>query len=267
MKKIVQRFRQIRFSKRKEFVAITIILTLGLISTQIVSADVRYWLLLALTFAALGGSAIGLRENLKGVKWFTLLLVPTMFTVSIGLFYFLLPVRWLTRLPTALFYGIGMYAILLVENIYNIATERSIQLLRVAHAVGFLATLASYFFLLNTILSFRLTSYVNSLLSGIIVFPLIIQALWAVELKDRIDSRVVLYSFFFSLIVGQLSFSMSFWPVKPIMGSLFITTITYSLIGVGQHYFAKRLFRNTILDYVKVLVVVSILVLLTTQYQ
>ncbi|MBI4136537.1 hypothetical protein HY469_00585, partial [Candidatus Roizmanbacteria bacterium] len=145
MKKRLQQLFSIRLSKRQEFVIITGILTLGLVAVQLLPVELRYWFLFGLTAVSYILSAIGLREDLKSVEYVMLLTLPTLFTAAVGLFYFLLPVRWLTRLPIALLYAIGIYAILLVENIYNVAVNRSIQLLRVAHAVGFLATLTTIF--------------------------------------------------------------------------------------------------------------------------
>ena len=63
------------------------------------------------------------------------LTLPTLFTAAVGLFYFLLPVRWLTRLPVVILYSIGIYALLLTENIYNVAAERTIALFRAAHSL------------------------------------------------------------------------------------------------------------------------------------
>ena len=68
------------------------------------------------------------------------------FTAAIALFYFLLPVRWLTRVPVAVLYAVGMYALLLTENIYNVAADRTIALLRAAQSIGYLLTLLTYFY-------------------------------------------------------------------------------------------------------------------------
>ncbi len=126
-----------RISKRQEFIIVIFILVLVLIATQLVSIEQRTGVVLLLGFLSFFFSLLVLRENLQGVEFLTLTILPTMFTVAVAFFYFLLPVRWLTRVPTAFLYSLGMYAILLTENIYNVAAERSIQLLRAAHSVGF----------------------------------------------------------------------------------------------------------------------------------
>ena len=75
---------------------------------------------------------------------------------GVALFYFLLPVRWLTRLPVLAIFGISMYLLFLTQNIYNIAAIRTIQLLRAAHAVGFLFTIVSAFLIYNVIFALHL---------------------------------------------------------------------------------------------------------------
>ena len=65
---------------------------------------------------------------------------------AVAFFYFLLPVRWLTRIPVVVLYAVGIYALLLTENIYNVAADRTIALLRAAHSVGYLLTLDNVFF-------------------------------------------------------------------------------------------------------------------------
>ena len=57
-----------------------------------------------------------------------LFLLPILLSVAMYLFYFLFPVRWLTRIPFVLVYGISMYAVLLSSNIFNVGVEKNLQL-------------------------------------------------------------------------------------------------------------------------------------------
>lgn len=264
---LLNKITSVTLSKRKEFVLITGVLTAGLVATQLITESSRYWALLFLTFCSYGIAAVGLREQMKGIKWITLLVLPALFTAAVGLFYFLLPVRWLTRLPIALLYAIGTYAILLVENIYSVAVNRSIQLLRVAHAVGFLVTLVAMFLLFNTVYSLRLDSYINAGLVALISLPLILQSLWSIKLDEILDREVLLYCVLVTLVISEVGYMISFWPLKPIIISIFLTTISYALIGICQHYFAKRLFKQNILEYIQVVAIVTILILITTRYR
>lgn len=260
-------FSGFRLTKRKEFVVITAGATAGFIGMQFATPGIHFWLVFFLGALALLLSAIGLREGLKGIKYGMLLLLPVAYTVSLGLFYFLLPVRWLTRLPVAMLYAVGMYAILLVENIYNVAVNRSIQLLRVAHAVGLLATLATLYFFFNTLFSFRFQAPVNMITVFFVQFPLILQSLWSVDLHEKLSGRLILYSLAFSLIGAEAALVISYWPLKPILASLLLVTFNYTLIGIGQHALAKRLFRKYIVEYSLVFTVVLLLIIVSTRYR
>ncbi len=265
---VISKIKEIKLSKRQEFVIITLFLTFFLIITQNMSSIWRFISLFFLSFLAYFLSAFGLREDLKKVEWFALLILPLMFTISLAVFYFLLPVRWLTRIPFAILYAIGIYATLLVENIYNVAVNRSIQLLRVAHAVGFLITITTLFLLFNTLFSFHLTSFYNLLFTLIIVFPLSLQALWAIKLtEESIGWDVFLLSIFFSLIIGEAAFIISFWPLNAVLTSLFLSTAFYGLIGSGQLFLGKRLFRKNVIEYLQVFLLIFILVLFTVNYR
>lgn len=252
------------FSKRQEFVLATSILTFGLLLTQLVGFDQRFEMVGGLSILAFCLCAFALREDLKGIEWLTLLSLPTLFTLAVSLFYFLLPVRWLTRLPTVIFYALGIYALLLTENIFNVAAERSIQLLRVAQSVGFLITLVSIFLLFDTFFSFHLGSLSNFLAVFFISWPLFLQALWSVRLEAKLSRPIFFYSLFLSLCLAELAFVFSFWQVRPTIEALFLTTVFYSLAGVVQNYFLGRLFKKTVNEFILVLLVVFLLTFFTS---
>ena len=255
-----------KLSKRQQFVTITLLLTFELVSTQIFTGGLRLDVLFFLGLSAYVFAALVLREELKGWEFVTLLTLPAFYTMAVFLFYFLLPTRWLTRLPIAVLYAIGMYAILLTENIYNVAAQRNIQLLRAAHSVGFLLTLVTLFFLVDTVLSLHLAFYFNMLLGILITFPLSLQALWSMELLPHISPKIWLGTFVTTLLVTELMLIFSFWPIRITIEALFITTVFYSLVGMTQQYLVERLFSKTIREYVTVIVIVFVLVILTTKW-
>ena len=261
------RLPSIHFTKRQRYITATLLLTIGLITTQLVSLDKRFEMVLLLSFASYILSAWSLREDLGGVEWVTLLLLPTLYTASVALFYFLLPVRWLTRVPTAAIFAIGMYALLLTENIFNVAAERSIQLVRAAHSIGLLLTLVTSFLLLNTLFSFHLEAWYNALLTGCILFPLILQALWSISLNEQsISIPTWVYTVAITLIISQTSFFLSFWPVKGSIAALFLAVLLYTLLGIGQHRLLERLFKGVLREFVLVSAIVLFLVFLATRW-
>ncbi|MBI5620333.1 hypothetical protein HY949_00965 [Candidatus Gottesmanbacteria bacterium] len=259
--------KRVSLTKRQEFVGITLLLMLGLIVTQVASIDMRYPLVVILSLATYVLTAFGLREDLRGIEWLTLISLPTLFTGAVLLFYFLLPVRWLTRLPVAILYGIGMYALLLTENIYNVAAQRSIALLRAAHSVGFLLTLVTYFLLVSTILSFRLAVGVTGIAVGFVTWVLSVQALWSVELESHISRRVWHISMSLALMMAQLAWIFGFWPVQQALIALFLTTALYCSVGMAQQYLEDKLYKKTVIEFGSVVVIVFVILLIATKWR
>lgn len=268
IKKWLQRWdRRNIFTKRQQFVGVTIILMALLLLTQLVSLELRYPMVMLLSVVAYGLSAFALREDLRGVEWITLLMLPTLFTAGMSLFYFLLPVRWLTRLPVAGLYGIGMYALLLTENIYNVAADRTIALLRAAHSVGFLLTLLTYFLLTQTVLSFRLLPPVNALVIGIVSFGLILSSLWSMELTPAVSRRVWRITIAITVFLVNMVWIFSFLPAKVTVQALFFTTALYSSVGMGQEYLVEKLYKKNIVELMLVAAIVLLISIISISWR
>lgn len=259
--------RHLALTKRQQFVVITTILTLGLIVTQMAPSDWRYPLVITFSIATYFLTAFGLREDLAGIEWLTLLALPTLFTAAVLLFYFLLPIRWLTRLPIAALYAVGIYALLLTENIYNVAAERSIALLRAAHTVGFLLTLVTYFLLISTIFSFRLNVGWTVFFIGFISYALIIQALWSIELTQRVSGVVGRIAGVLTVMLMELAWVFEFWPVTSSLIALFLTTCVYCSVGMAQQYIGEKLYKKTAMEFASVALIVFIILLLATHWR
>lgn len=267
LKKLLELFKEkLSVSKRQQFVTVVAVLTLEMMATQLISGGLRLDVVIGLAISAYILSALVLRQDLKGWEYITLLVLPTLYTIAVFLFYFLLPTRWLTRLPIAFLYAVGMYAILLTENIYNVAAERNIQLLRAAHSVGFLLTLVTVFFLIDTLLSLHLPFYMNGLLAFVLMVPLVLQVLWAMVLTPTIPISVWLGTLVISFVLAQIVIIFSFWPIRITIESLFITTVFYSLVGMTQQFLVERLFSKTAREFLIVLVLVFLLVIFTTRW-
>lgn len=253
-------------TKRQQFVVITGVLTGFLMLTQLVSPDLRYPMVVLLSVLAYGLCAFGLRDDLKGSEWITLLTLPTFFTAAVAVFYFLLPTRWLTRLPVAMLYAVGMYALLLTENIYNVAASRTIALLRAAHSVGFLLTLATYYLLVQTVMAYRLSPFLNVALVSLITYPLTVQILWAMELTDRIGKRVTDLGLIITVVIAELAWIFSFWPVRTTLFALFLTTSFYGLAGLAQQYLTERMYKRTVWEFFGVVCIVFIILMITANW-
>jgi len=259
--------RRLELSKRQQFVLGTLLLTTTLLLTQIVPSDYRYAFVIFLSMLTFFVSAFCLREDLNGIEWVTLLTLPTLYSMAVGLFYFLLPVRWLTRIPVATLYALGLYAILLTENIYNVAANRTIALLRAAHSIGFLLTFVTYFLLVQTVLAFRFGPITNALLVGLVSGLLIFQSLWSMDLEQSISRRVRVITIVLTVVCIELAFVLSFWPSQPMMTALFISSVFYSLVGMSQQYVVDKMYKKTVIEFFVVSFVVFCIFVATTQWR
>ena len=265
-RKILNFIKKIAITKRQKFIISAFLLSAGLLAIQLTNIAWRYQAIFGLAVLTYLLSAWSLREGLNGIEWLTVLILPSLFTAGVGLFYFLLPSSWLARLPVAVLYGLGLYALLLTENIFAIAAIRNIQLLRSAHAVGFLLTLLTAFFLYDTILSFRLPFWSNFILVFLVSFPLFFQGLWSVKLEKKISHQIWFYSLALSLVVAEGVLALSFWPVTVSAGSLALITIMYVVLGLTQHQLSQRLFKRTINEYLTVGIIVLGVIIITTHW-
>lgn len=241
-------------------------LTIVLIATQTVSESLRYQVMAFLGLATALLAIFSLWGELSGIKYFLLLLLPVYFVMGASLFYFLIPVRWLTRLPFALLFGVSVYLLMLTSNIYNIAAIRTIALLRAAHAVGLLFTLISAFFLTNVLFSLHLAVYWIAPAVVAICMPLYLVSLWSYELEEYISRRVLLFAVVFTLVTVQIASVVSFWPIVPINGALVVVTIMYVLLGLGQFVFGEKLKQRIVWEHLSVAIVVIFIVLLSTRW-
>lgn len=255
-----------KISKREKFVISAVLLSAGLLGLQFGNISWRYQAIAVLSLLTYILSAWSLIEGLVGVQWLTVLVLPVFFTTGVGFFYFLVPARLATRIPIFILYGVGIYCLLLIENIFSVAAIRTIQLLRAAQAAGFLLTLTTFFFLYDTILSFRFNPWINFLCVSLVSFPLILQGLWCINLETKISRRIWLYTVGLALVQGETALVFSFWPLTVAVGSLALITCLYITLGLVQQKLNERLFQKTINEYVGVGIIVLLVIFLTTHW-
>lgn len=239
-------------TKRQKFVLTSLVLAGGFFTIQVSDFLFRYEAIVVIILASFLLSLWALRESLRIDATLLTLILPVLFTAGVGFFYFLLPGTLLARAPVVFLYALGMYAILLSANIYAVASLRTIALLRTAHAVGFLLTLVSAFFLFDTLLSFRSFAFFNAAVAGGLTFPLVLQNLWSIDLQEKISGQILRFSGVSALAALEISFMISLWPVTVTVGSLFLTTILYIILGITQASLQGRLFERTLREYLLV---------------
>ncbi len=232
----------------------------------LVVTSFRYQVIAGLTLLTAILGFWSFREGLGRNATLLSIVLPTFFTLGVGLFYFLLPASWLSAVPVLVLYAIGIYALFLTSNIYTVAAARTIALLRAAHAVGFLLTLLTVFLLLDTLFSLKLGFIVNALGSGLIVFPILLQGFWSIDLEHKLSKEVLKLAIVGAIVTLQVATALSFWPISIPVVALTLTTVSYVVLGLGQARLQQRLFGKTIKEYFLVGAVVFITMFLTARW-
>lgn len=266
LKKLFLKNISYQITKRHKLVVMSFVLTVLLVITQTVNESYRFQTVGILAAVTVLLSIFTLWGELSGIKYFLLLLLPIYFVAGASLFYFLLPVRWLTRLPFAFLFGISVYLLMLTSNIYNVAAIRTIALLRAAHAVGLLFSLITTFFLVNVLFSLHFPFYFVVLGSAVITFPLYLIGLWSYELEEYISKKVLIFALIFTLVSAELALILSFAPIVPINGALFLATVMYVLLGIGRFEITNKLTPRIVWEHLTVSLVVFLIILTTTRW-
>lgn len=238
-----------KITKRQKFVVVSLILTILLLLIQLLPIKLRYQMIVIFGLSTFFLSVFALWGDLKGIEWLTLFILPTTFSTGVALFYFLLPVRWLTRLPIAILYGISIYAILLSENIFNVATIRTIQLHQAALAVSSFLTILTFFLFSNIIFSFHLSSLLNFIFFFTISFLGFLVNLWIISLEPYLEKKLIKVTLCLSVIIAEIVLILSFWPAVSLTNSLFLTTLFYLYLGITQTHLSQKPLGNLFWEY------------------
>lgn len=253
-------------SKRQRFILTSALLSIGFIGIALIEDRFKFVGIGGLGFLTLLLFVWSLREGLgKNLTLLTLLL-PVFFTVGVGLFWFLLPTTIVARVPIVILYGLGIYTLCLTSNIYTVAAIRTIALLRAARGVGFVLTLVTFFLIFDAILSIKAHIVLTALLVSVLSFPLYLQGFWSVLLEKKLTREALRQALVASLIMGEVSLSMYFWPVTVVVGSLFFTVACYILLGLGQARLEGRLFKQTAREYLIVGLLVFVGMFMATRW-
>lgn len=253
-------------TKRRRFVVASLLLSLGFIAIQFLNDQNRIWAIGVLGILTIIFFAWSLWETLgKNLTLLTLVL-PTIFTLGVGIFWFLLPANIYARIPVVIFYAIGIYILLLTMNIFTVSAIRTIALLRAAKGVGFVLTLITAFLALDAILSLKADPYVQTLLVFVVSMPLYLQSYWSVLLEKSISKDLMVLSLVSSLVTSEIAAALYFWPVTVVVGSLFLTVSFYVLLGLCQAKLDERLFPSVVREHLTVGALVLIAMFFATHW-
>lgn len=250
------RLNKFRFlNKRQRLIVSVIILSLGFFAIEYFFGRSALFTIFALSLITDLFLFLSLREDLKDNFWPQIFILPFFLSLSFGLFYFLVPVRLLTRILMTSLYAFGLYSLFLSENIFTVSAIRTIALLSSARTVVFTITLLSYFFLANVIFTLHINVILTLLLIFAFSFPLVLNSIWIYTLERKISSNI-LWVFALSFCLFEVAVMLWFWPSSPTVIALFLTGIFYSIVGLSQAWFEKRLFKSVIVEYIWIAFVV-----------
>ncbi len=252
--------RSLNLTKRQKIVFSSLILAVVFIFTTL-SPHIfykRYYLILVFGLIGYLFSFWSLWEGFdkksfstNKTKLLTLFTLPTFFCIGIASFYFVLNpdyIRWLTRLPAAAVTGVFLYLILLSQNVFNVASQRTIPLYRAASTSSLLFTMFTAVLIFSVIYTLRLNFYSNGVFILLVSFILSLCVLWSVEM-DKLSMPIIIYSFIISILVGEFAVAFSFWPITPLFWAISLATTLYILLGIVHHFLRDRLSRRLIGEY------------------
>lgn len=261
-------FRFVNFvPKRIRVVVCTTVMTLSLLlSTFFPFSDTWWFFIPILGVIAYITTYIAVFEGIDGVEWYMLFVMPITLTIALYLFYSLLPVRWLTRLPFLVLYALTYYGVLLTSNIINIGVEKSLQLYRAAFSVNFLLQVFIMFLLSQVLLSFKLNFLLNFIFIFLSSVILSLQLFWSLRPDASFKRKLLIYSNSIAFLLAESAILLSFIPFKTNVQALILTAGYYSLNGIIYHYLDSRLFKNTVREYAFVAIFVFFIAILTLNW-
>lgn len=270
--------------KRAKFVLVSLITALMLWISSLLPVDYQFGLTLAVSGLVYILTVWVLFEDLKGIEWVTLLILPVIFTFGSALFANFLPnsvprlfgrvfevetamlLAKVFRFIYYILFGVGLYGIILVENIFSVASIRTIQLFRAARSVNFILTLVSSLFLFTVVLSLKIPFWLIFILVFVVSLLLSFPSFWSVDLKNNQTGEIWRFSLMVGWLVGCFAIAVAFSPVKPFMGGLMITSLFYSLLGVLEQRLSSRVYLESVIEYVATVVIIVIIGVLTTSW-
>jgi hypothetical protein len=257
----------ITISKRQRFVIGVICLSLGLfLSGNNQIGKYAFQIALTLAFVTdiflLWGVYTDLKENFAG----SVFILPFFFSLAFGLFYFLIPARFLFRLVMVMLYAFGLYSLFLVQNIFTVSSIRTIALLSGARIVSIVITLLSYFFLSNILFSLHLSIFPMLGLFTVFTYLLAYQSIRTYALQKNGYPSLPQWTAGISLCLIEAAAMLWFWPSSPTVLAIFLAGFFYTLVGLSHIWFERRLFKGVLWEYLWVGVAVFFILVAFTAW-
>lgn len=252
-------------NKRQRLIAAVLILSLGLFVSEYLLGKSGIFMVFFLSFLTDFLLFLALYNDIEENFYPQIFILPFFYSLAFGLFYFLVPVRFLTRIIVTSLYGVGLYSLFLSINIFTVSAIRTIALLSSARTVSFALSLLSFFFLSNVVFSLHANAFLTWVLILAFTFPMVLSSIWTYTLEKSLKSDIF-WSSCLTVLLLEASVILWFWPSMPTLISLFLTGIFYTMVGLSHAWFEKRLFKGVILEYFWVAIVTFIVLIFFTAW-
>lgn len=252
-------------SKRQKFIFSVIFLSLGLFVAEHFLGKSGLYIMFILSFLSAFFLYIALREDLKDNFTPQIFILPFLYTLAVGLFYLLVPARFITRVAITSFFALGLYSLYLSQNIFVVSSIRTIQLLASARTVSLVLSLLSYFFISNVVLSFHINVFITLALIFVYTFIIVLQTIWTHTLEKNPFAQIF-WVLSLTICLSEIALFLWFGPSSPTVAALFLTAIFYVLVGLSSAWFDKRLFRSVILEYFWITLIAFIFLVIFTSW-
>lgn len=254
------------FGKRQRFILSVVILSVGLFISEYFFSNYGFYIAFLLGFLTDFLLFFSIFADIKEHFFFQVFVLPFLYSLSFGLFYFLAPSRLITRIILTTLYALGLYSLFLSENIFTVASIRTIALLNGARIVAFVLTLVCFFFLSNIIFSLHTSIFITLLLLFLFSALFIFHAIWTYRLEKAVTQDIV-WILTLSLCLVEIGALLWFWPSSPTIIALFLTAIFYILVGLAHIWLDKRLFHGVLWEYIWVIAVAFFILISFTHWQ
>ncbi len=255
--------RFIKIDKKVRIVISTMIISFAMLFSTFFFFDKAWFFIIIFTVLIYFLTYFSLLEGIETIEWLMLFFMPVVFTIASYLFFFLFPVRWLSRLPFIIFYSISIYGLLRGSNIFNVGVEKSLQLYRAAFSINYLFQTITIFFLTNFLFSLKFDPVTNGGIMFIIGFLFSVNFFWTIKLDSFIDRRLIKYGLLVAVILAEETICFSFLPFETSILSLLLTATYYSLTGLIYAFLDERFFKEVIREYLTILIIVFLISFIT----
>ena len=252
--------------KRIRFVISTVGLAAILLISTFFFFDKAFIFIPLLILASYGASFFSIYEGIEKIEWYMLFLMPVLLSVAMYLFYFLFPVRWITRIPFIFIYAISMYAVFLSFNIFNVGVEKNLQLYRAGFSVNYFIQTMVFFIVGNVVASFHWGFLANALIFGLLAGAMSLQLYWSIRLDMHLRKEVISHMLLTALLVAEGSLLLSFFPLQESIFALVLAVLYYCIAGLTHLYLDERLFKHSITEYASILIVILTILFLSLSW-